>query len=138
MPEMAGYLAEGKIAGHFDTTPIAITPSHVTLRRGADGSTFDVAADFVLKLVGYEQDNDLLIRCGLELQGDDHIPQFDPATMETNVEGLYVAGTAVGGTQSHYKIFLENCHVHVDRIVASLRGTRARIVEDVVMAEPES
>ena len=137
MPEMAGYLAEGKIVGHFDTTPVAITSSAVTLRRG-DGSTFDVPADFVLKLVGYEQDNDLLVRCGLELVGEDHIPAFDPATMETTVPGLYVAGTAVGGTQSHYRIFLENCHVHVERIVADLCGTRACAVEDVVMAQPES
>lgn len=137
MPEMAGLMAEGKIAAHFNTTPVAITPAAVTLRR-ADGSTFDVPADFVLKLVGYEQDNELLVRCGLDLTGEDHIPAFDPATMETNVPGLYVAGTAVGGTQSHYKIFLENCHVHVERIVADLLGTKARAIEDVVMAEPES
>ena len=40
--------------------------------------------------------------------------------METNVSGLYVAGCAIGGTQDKYKIFLENCHVHVPRIVAAL------------------
>ncbi len=27
------------------------------------------------------------------------MPVFDPATMQTNVPGVYVAGTAVGGTQ---------------------------------------
>ena len=75
---------------------------------------------------------------GLAVVGLDHVPTYDAATMETNVPGLYVAGTAIGGTQSHYKVFLENCHVHVERIVASLRGTCAREVEDVVMAEPES
>lgn len=137
MPEMAGYLKEGKIAGHFGTTPVAITPSHVTLRRG-DGTTFDVAADFVLKLVGYEQDNDLLVNSGIDLVGEDRIPNFDAETMETNVPGLYVAGTAVGGTQSHYRIFLENCHVHVTRIVAHLTHRESAEVEDVVMAEPES
>jgi len=26
----------------------------------------------------------------------------------------------VAGTQQSYKVFLENCHVHVDRIVAVL------------------
>jgi len=40
--------------------------------------------------------------------------------METNVPGLYVAGTAVAGTQQSYQVFLENCHVHVDRILAHL------------------
>ena len=36
-----------------------------------------------------------------------------------------VAGTAVGGTQEKYTVFIENCHVHVDRIVAALTGAAA-------------
>ena len=46
--------------------------------------------------------------------------------METNVPGVYVAGTAVGGTQEKYTVFIENCHVHVERIVAALTGARRR------------
>ena len=138
MPEMSGLMGEGKITAHFDTTPVAITPSAVTLRH-ADGRTFDVPADFVLKLVGYEQDNALLVDSGIDLVGVDHVPSYDLQTMETNVPGLYVAGTAIGGTQSHYRVFLENCHVHVARIVASLTGRGvAASVADVEMAQPES
>ena len=44
--------------------------------------------------------------------------------METNVPGVYVAGTAVAGTQDKYRVFIENCHVHVHRIVAALTGPR--------------
>jgi thioredoxin reductase (NADPH) len=60
---------------------------------------------------------------GVELHGESEVPRFDPATMQTNVPGIYVAGTVVGGTQQKYKLFIENCHVHVDRIVASLTGS---------------
>ena len=28
----------------------------------------------------------------------------------------------VGGTQSAYRVFIENCHVHVDRILAAVTG----------------
>jgi len=43
--------------------------------------------------------------------------------MQTNVPGLFVAGTAVAGTQrSGVRVFLENCHVHVDRILAAITG----------------
>jgi thioredoxin reductase (NADPH) len=42
--------------------------------------------------------------------------------METNIKNLYVAGTAVGGTQDKYRVFIENCHIHVERIVAALIG----------------
>jgi thioredoxin reductase (NADPH) len=122
MPEMTGLIDAGRIAAHFATLPILITPTHVTLRRMTNGETFDVPADFVLALIGYEQDNTLFKLAGVKLIGDCGAPVFDDRTMETNVPGLYVAGTAVGGTQDRYTVFIENCHVHVDRIVAALTG----------------
>jgi thioredoxin reductase (NADPH) len=42
--------------------------------------------------------------------------------METNVPGLYVAGTATAGTQQSYTVFIENCHIHAQRIAAALAG----------------
>jgi thioredoxin reductase (NADPH) len=83
--------------------------------------------DFVLLLVGYEADMTLLRNAGVKLNGDCQMPAFDEQTMETNVPGLYVAGCATGGTQDKYAVFLENCHVHIPRIIASLRGERAEI-----------
>jgi thioredoxin reductase (NADPH) len=59
--------------------------------------------------------------------------------METTVPGLYVAGTAAAGTQSRFKLFIENCHVHAERIAAHLAGREpAREVESGVGAAPES
>jgi len=75
--------------------------------------------------IGFEQDTTLLAMAGVELVGTCRAPSYDPHTMETNVPGIYVAGTAVGGTQDKYKVFIENCHVHVGRIVASLTGVAA-------------
>jgi thioredoxin reductase (NADPH) len=42
--------------------------------------------------------------------------------METNIPGLFVAGTAAAGTQSNYTLFIENTHVHVGRILQVLTG----------------
>ena len=136
MPEITNLIETGRMAGHFATRPVAITPAHVTLRR-ADGSTYDVAADFVLKLIGYEQDNTLFKLAGVKLLGDCGAPAYDDRTMETNVPGLYVAGTAVGGTQEKYTVFIENCHVHVERIVAALTGA-APPAAPAPLARPES
>ena len=123
MPEIRGLVDAGRIEGHFGTEVVEITPSHVTLERTPGGERYEVAADAVLSLIGYGQDKRLFRRAGVALVGESERPDFDPRTMMTNVEGLYVAGTAVAGTQSsHYKIFLENCHVHASRIVASLLG----------------
>jgi len=43
--------------------------------------------------------------------------------METNVPGLYVAGTATGGTQSRFTAFISTSHDHVGKIVKALTGT---------------
>jgi thioredoxin reductase (NADPH) len=75
---------------------------------------------------------------GVNLKGDAQIPEFNPRTMETNVPGVYAAGTAVAGTQDRYKIFLENCHVHVDRIVAALTARALPPEAEPSHAIPES
>jgi thioredoxin reductase (NADPH) len=81
----------------------------------------------------------LFRRAGVELVGPHQRPQFDETTMETNVPGLYVAGTAVAGTQSsHYKTFLENCHVHVERILRHLRGQAAEEMASPLAEEIEA
>jgi len=103
-------------------------------------ATIEVLADFVLLMVGYRADMSLARMAGVELNGADEIPTFDPETMETNVPGVYIAGTATGGTQAQFRVFLENCHIHVDRIVAALTGVpppKERVSERVV-AMPES
>ena len=143
MPEMGGLLekgADGGIVGHMRTVPVKIGPAHVTLERRIEGQEpeqFDVEADAVLSMIGYEQDNRLFRLAGVELAGADQRPTYDEQTMETNVPGLYVAGTAIGGTQGRYRVFLENCHVHSDRIAAHLCGevSAARAFEPAL---PES
>jgi thioredoxin reductase (NADPH) len=120
LPEINGLIQSGKIVGHFQTEPTKITASHVTLCRRDE--TFEVPADFVLLLIGYRQDNTLFKLAHVELHGDCGAPVYNEQTMETNVAGVYVAGTAVGGTQDKYRVFIENCHVHVERILATLTG----------------
>jgi thioredoxin reductase (NADPH) len=139
--EMLGLIGAGRIEAYFPSVPVAISRSHVTLRRGTGpgAETFDIPADFVLALIGYEQDNTLFKLAGLKMEGGCGAPVFDASTMETSAPGIYVAGTAVGGTQEKYCVFIENCHVHVDRILAAITGTavpqHAMPVEQVQMPE---
>jgi thioredoxin reductase (NADPH) len=62
---------------------------------------------------------------GVRLAGPENRPELNEQTMETNVAGVYAAGTAVAGTQQRYRLFVENCHVHVGRILAALTGQPA-------------
>lgn len=123
LPEMNGLIQSGKIKGYFKTTVKEIRPGGAALER-EDGPPIDVSADFVLALIGYEADMTLCRLAGVELKEPGQVPAFDPVTMETNVPGIYVAGTAIAGTQAKYAVFIENCHVHAERIVASLTGAK--------------
>lgn len=139
-PEFAGLIKAGHIVARFNSTVTEITPWQVHFQdtRTQDSATQDF--DFVLLLTGYRADMTLLQMAGVTLTGEQEIPTFNPRTMETNIPGTYVAGTAIAGTQRGYKVFLENCHVHVERIVAHLRGDAppAEAVKSEVSERPES
>lgn len=122
-------LIERGIIGFLPCTmPVEITPTHTTFAptnpdgTPADGPTVTHETDFVLLQTGYEADMSLLAEAGVELNGIEQAPTYNPDTMETNVPGLYVAGTAAGGTQSEFKLFVETSHKHVYKIVKELTG----------------
>ena len=159
LPEINSLIEAGKITAYFNTVPTEIMPTKVRLQatRAAtietegdaaatspamwaadpDAPAAEVEADFILALIGYRQDTTLFELAGIELRGPNHAPAFDERTMESSVPGIYVAGTAVAGTQDKYKVFIENCHVHVGRIMASLTG-RVPPPPPPPLARPES
>ncbi|MGB7327632.1 MAG: NAD(P)-binding domain-containing protein [Rubripirellula sp.] len=119
-PEIDGLIRSGAVQALFDSRVVEISPGSVNLRQATPGQPdrpINVAADDVLTLIGYQQDKTLFNQLGIPLDGDAGRPFFNPDTMETPVPGIYVAGTAIGGTQSSkYQIFLENCHDHPAKI----------------------
>jgi len=119
LPEITNLMDSKKVGAHFRTTPVEITTDHVVLKN-ADGQNFSVPADFVLLLIGYEADMSLFHTAGVNLNGPGESPEFDPETMQTNVPGIFVAGTAIAGTQQRYRVFIENCHSHTEKITAAL------------------
>ena len=78
--------------------------------------------DDVLLQLGFEQDSSILERFGVEVDSDTQQPTFNSDTMESNMPGVYVAGTATAGTQQRFKVYIETSHVHADRIVAAMTG----------------
>ncbi|HEY8713381.1 MAG TPA: thioredoxin reductase, partial [Thermoanaerobaculia bacterium] len=74
----------------------------------------------------YVQNPTLFEQLGVELRGNDRQPVYDPDTMETNVPGVFVAGTAVAGTPPRkVTVIVETCHVHIPRIVGAISGRPA-------------
>lgn len=123
LPEINWLIEKGRIGWRPYTTPREIFDDHVVLAPSNGGTDVNVDADFVLLLTGYVQDADLFEQLALERTGDEQTPVVDTATMESSVPDVFIAGTAMGGSQHRTRVFIENAHVHVDRIVRHLTGT---------------
>jgi thioredoxin reductase (NADPH) len=118
-------LREGAIEFLPNTIPVEITPECVVLAHTTgDSELFQVPADFVILATGYAADPSLFAMLGVDLQGAELAPVVDPDSMETNVPGVYVAGTAVGGSQKHYQFFIETSHKDIPKIVQSILKRR--------------
>ncbi|HXG57849.1 MAG TPA: NAD(P)-binding domain-containing protein [Thermoanaerobaculia bacterium] len=138
-PDIRGMMADGRVTFMPRTRVRQIFPDRVVLERcETPDTTMEVTPDAVLLLTGYEQDTTLFEKAGVDLVGPERRPNVDESTMETNVPGIYVAGTAAAGTQvSGTKEFIETSHVHVERIVAAITGTPSR-AEAPTYEMPES
>lgn len=125
--DLGDRLKKGEMTFYPATLPVEITPGCVRLAgtsdgRSPDGPIHEVPADFVLLATGFVADMRLFELAGVQLHGAERAPVYNPETMETNVPGLYVAGTAAGGTQSRFKYFISTCHHHVSNIVRHISG----------------
>jgi thioredoxin reductase (NADPH) len=124
-PELEACLRSGLIAARFRTVPTEIGPGFVRLQSLDDGATETIAVDDVLLQIGYEADGSLFETIGCRVEGETRAVWHDPQTMETSVPGLYVAGTAVAGTQGRFTVYIENSHIHALRIAAAIAGESA-------------
>lgn len=126
--DISTRLEKGEIAFLPATVPVAIRPDEVVLARTDDAlqptaETCLHETDFVLLTTGFVADMALFRQAGVTLQGREQVPLFNPQTMETDVPGLYVAGTAAGGTQIKFETFISTSHDHVAKIMKALTGT---------------
>ncbi|HEX3702976.1 MAG TPA: NAD(P)-binding domain-containing protein [Vicinamibacterales bacterium] len=82
----------------------------------------EIPADAVFLLTGYRADSALMTCAGITLTDRD-APTIDPATFETNVPGLFVAGGAIAG-QDTGTIFIENGRFHGEKIIETIAARR--------------
>jgi len=114
-PDIENRIAEGSIKAYFESNITEICENEVEIQTPNGKVTIE--NDFVLALTGYKPDLNFLEKIGIQLSNDElKIPVYNPETMETNVEGLFLAGVVCGGMQTH-KWFIENSRVHANKIV---------------------
>lgn len=125
-PDIEARLREGSITGRFGSRLTEIRPDTVLVRDEASGTVDTLPNDRVLVMTGYTPDGALLRSLGVTFDSVTGIPHHDPATMCTNVPGVYIAGVLSAGFDAN-KVFIENGRGHGEIIVRDLlRQTASR------------
>ena len=121
-PDIDNRIAEGSIPARFDTRVVEITPEAVVVQHVGQGSSPEsesIPADRVFLLTGYHADFTLLETCGISVDPDSRVPAYDPATLESNVPNVFLAGGVLAGKDTA-PIFIENGRFHGERLVKVL------------------
>lgn len=118
-PDIDNRIASGEIPMHWGSRVARLGPGTATIVRDEDGEATEVANDWVLAMTGWRPNRALLHGLGVETDPETGIPEHDPATMETNVPGVYIAGVIAAGFNAN-KIFIENGREHGGLIAGNL------------------
>src|SRR5687767_10025847 len=118
-PDIEARLREGSIGALFHSRIAEILPDRVVLCNVQSGETSTLRNDWVLAMTGYTPDGTLLRSLGVTFDPGSGVPHHDPATMLTNVPGVFIAGVLSAGFHAN-RVFIENGRDHGQRIVAEL------------------
>ncbi len=126
VPDITNRLKRVEIEMFWKHRVAEIKPRAVVLRHEDTDARTEIPNDFVVAMTGWCPDHTLLHALGVETDDETGIPSHDPATMQTNVPGVYLAGVLAAGNNAN-KIFIENGREHGGLIVAD----RVRAAERV-------
>ena len=124
VPDIENRLKNGEISVYWKHRLHEVRPGSVVLRSDETGQTTEVANDFVVAMTGWRADPLILRSLGVTVDEETGIPTHDPATMATNVPGIYIAGVVAAGHNAN-KIFIENGREHGGRIAAHRATSQA-------------
>ena len=112
-PDIENRIKEGSIAARFETRLTEIRPREVIVERAGVRET--LPAEGVFLLTGYLANLDFLRGAGIAV-AENNVPCHDPASFETNIPGLYLAGAVVAGA-NRGEVFIENGRFHGQVVV---------------------
>jgi thioredoxin reductase (NADPH) len=123
-PNIENRIKSGEVKAYFHSSVKEIRPYDVVLST-PDGDV-TVLNDFVLAMVGYRPDFAFMETHGIHLDPRTNKPITNPETLESERDGIYLAGVIVAGTHTN-EIFIENGRFHGKQIAeAILNELRAR------------
>ena len=118
-PDVENRIEEGSIKSYFNSNITKIEYDKIFISTPDGEKILD--NDFVLAMTGYQPDFSFLKKLGIELGDDEYkTPVHNPETMQTNIEGIYLAGVICGGLKTN-KWFIENSRDHASIIFSNIK-----------------
>ena len=121
-PDFDNRVAAGEISARMSASVTAISATAVTI-SDVTGVTEQLPADRVYLLTGFHPDFGLLRGLGVQLDPASGRAVTNPATLESNVPGLFLAGSVASGRMIS-EVFIENGRLDGERIFGDA-ATRA-------------
>lgn len=116
-PNIENRIKNGEIKAYFHSGVLEIRPDSIILDT-PEGEAI-LRNDFVFALTGYSPDLQFLNSVGVTLDPATQRPRTDPATLESETPGIYLAGVIVAGMHTN-EIFIENGRFHGKQIAEDI------------------
>lgn len=117
LPEFEALVKTGMVKMVFNATVKEITEDFIVYEQ--HGKTKKEKNDYVFAMTGYRPDHAFLKNMGVKIEEETGRPHFNPDTMETNVEGIFIAGVIAAGNNAN-EIFIENGRFHGGQIAEAI------------------
>lgn len=120
-PDIENRIKEGSIKAYFNSTITEIKERSIRIKT--PGGEVELPNDFVLAMTGYQPNFSFLEKLGIKIGSDEFkTPSYNEKTMESNVEGIYLAGVICGGLKTN-TWFIENSIAHAEQIISHIQKT---------------
>lgn len=119
-PNIENRIKNREIPAYFHSRVIEILPDSV--RLATPEGEVSIRNDFVFALIGYQPDLAFLNSLGIALEPQTQRPRTNPLTLESERDGIYLAGVIVAGMHTN-EIFIENGRFHGRLIAESIASS---------------
>jgi thioredoxin reductase (NADPH) len=116
-PDVENRFKNHEITPYFNSKIVEITKDHVKIAQ--NGSRTEVPAQHVFALTGYHPTTKFFDQLGVRYDADTLRPEYDSETFQTNVSGVYLAGSVVGG-RINGEVFIENGRFHGQALIKAI------------------
>lgn len=121
-PDLENRVKASEIRARLGATVVSIEPGAVTIRN-SDDSIERLDADRVYALIGFTPEFELFRSMGIHLDPVTERPSLNAETLETNVPGIYMAGSIVAG-RAISEVFIENGRYDGEKIFGDTAARR--------------